>query len=103
MGKEHSISEANPQLGDTTYYKRLDQDPASDRQRLINEKLTEMLALKEISEDNIEYLTVANPRAGRFYLPPKFTNLATLDAQLSLQTVTQPNGSQSLLTYTTCL
>ena len=34
---------------------------------------------------------------------PNFTNLATLDAQLSLQTVTQPNGSQSLLTYTTCL
>ena len=28
-----------------------------------------MLASKEISKDNIEYLTVANPRAGRFYLP----------------------------------
>jgi len=70
MGKEHNISEVNRQLGDTTYYKQLDQE--------------------EISEDNIEYLTVANPRA-------------TLDAQLSLQTVTQPNGSQSLLTYTTCL
>jgi len=71
MGKEHNISEANRQLGDTTYYKRLDQDPTSDHQRLLNEKLTEMLASKEIiSEDNIEYLTVANLRAGRFYLLP---------------------------------
>jgi len=69
MGKEHDISEANRQLGDTTYYKRL--DPTSDHQRLLNEKLTEMLASKEISEDKIEYLTVANPRAGQFYLLPK--------------------------------
>jgi len=69
MGKEDNISEANCHLGDTTYYKRL--DPTSDHQRLLNEKLTEMLTTKEISEDNIEYLTIANPRAGRFYLLPK--------------------------------
>ena len=30
-----------------------------------------MLASREISEDNIEYITVANPRAGQFYLLPK--------------------------------
>jgi len=71
MGKEHNISEANRQLCDTTYYKRLDQVPTSDHERLVNEKVTEMLTSKEISEDNIEYLTVANPRAGRFYLLPK--------------------------------
>jgi len=53
MGKEHNISKANRQLGDTTYFKRLDQDPTSDIQRLLKEKLTEMLASKEISEDNI--------------------------------------------------
>jgi len=34
-----------------------------------------MLASKEISEDNIEYLTVANPRAGRVYLLPKIHKL----------------------------
>jgi len=39
MGKEHNISEANHQLGDTTNFKRLDQDPTSDHQRLVNEKL----------------------------------------------------------------
>jgi len=71
MGKEHYISEANRQLGDTTYYKRLDHDPTSDHQRLVNEKLTEMLTSKEISKDNIEYLAVVNPRAGQFYLLPK--------------------------------
>ena len=60
-GKNYNISKANHQLGDTTYFKRLDQDPTSDLQRLLKEKLTEMLASKEISEDNIEYLTVANP------------------------------------------
>jgi len=53
MGKEHNISKANRQLGDTTYFKRLDQDPTFDIQRLLK-KLTEMLASKEISEDNIE-------------------------------------------------
>jgi len=70
-GKKHNISKANQQLGDTTYFKRLDQDPTSDLQRLLKEKPTEMLALKKISEDNIEYLTVANRRAGRFYLLSK--------------------------------
>jgi len=73
MGKEHNISEVNRQLGDTTYYKRL--DPTSEHQRLLNEKLNEMLASKEISEDNIEYLIVAHPRAGRFYLLPKIHKL----------------------------
>jgi len=51
MGKDHK-SVANQKLGDTTYFKRLDRDPASDLQRLLNEKLTEMLASKEISEHN---------------------------------------------------
>jgi len=51
MGKDHK-SVANRQLGDTTYFKRLDRDPASDLQRLLNEKLTEMFASKEISEHN---------------------------------------------------
>jgi len=86
MGKEHTISEANRQLGDTTYYKRL--DPTSDHQRLLNEKLTEMLASKEISENNIEYLTVANIRAGRFYLLPKIHKPGNPGRRLSLQTVT---------------
>jgi len=71
MDKEHKISEANRQLGDTNYFKRLDLDPTSDLQRVLNENLTEMLVSKEISEDNIEYLTVTNPRAGLFYLLPK--------------------------------
>jgi len=55
MGKDHNISEANHQLGDTTYYKRLDQDPMSDHQRLVSEKLSEMFTSKEISEDNISH------------------------------------------------
>ena len=38
---------------------------------MVNEKLTEMFTSKKISEDNIEYLTAANPRAGHFYLLPK--------------------------------
>jgi len=51
MGKEHK-SVANRQLGDTTYFKRLDRDPASELQRQLNEKRTELLASKEISEHN---------------------------------------------------
>jgi len=100
MGKEHNISKANRQLGDTTYFKRLYQDPTSDLQRLLKEKLTEMLdSVKTTS--NISQPQI--PEQADSISSPKFTNLATLDAQLSLQTVTQPNRSQSLSTYITCL
>jgi len=58
-----------------------------------------MLASKEISKDNIEYLTVANPRAGRFYPFPKIHKPGNPGCPI----VTQPKGSQSLLTYITCL
>ena len=55
MGKEHNISEANRQLGDTTYYKRLDQVQTSDHQRLVNEE-TLLVSLDVVSFDtNIPY------------------------------------------------
>jgi len=69
MGKEHYISEANRQLSDTTYYKRLDH--RSRPNVWPPETGAEMITSKEISDDNVEYLTVENPSAGRFYLLPK--------------------------------
>ena len=82
MDKEHYISEAKRQLGDTTYYKRLHKDPTSYHQRLVKEKLTEILNLKETSEDNLEYLTVTIPEQADSISSPKYTNLPTLDARL---------------------
>jgi len=105
MGKEHTISKANRQLGNTTSFKRLDQDPSCDLQRPLKENLTEKLDTKQ-SVKILKTLNISQsqiPEQADSISSPKFTNLATLDAQLSLQTLTQPNGSQSLLTYTTCL
>jgi len=97
MGKEHNISVANRQLGDTTYFKRLDQDPTSDLQRLLNENSLKCSPQRKSvnTTSNISQSKISEQ--ANSISSPQFTNLATLDALLSLQTITQPNGSQSLL------
>ena len=99
MGKEQYISEANRQLSDTTYYKRLDEVLTSDHQRLVRKWSPQRKSVTTTS--NISQSKI--PAQADSISSPKFTNLATLDSQLFLQTVTQPNRSQSLLTYTICL
>ncbi|XP_052259228.1 uncharacterized protein LOC127863640 [Dreissena polymorpha] len=71
MDKEQYISEADRQLGDARFYRRLDSDPTQEFQAKVVTKLKEMLHSGEISDKNFDYLSVTNPRAGRFYLLPK--------------------------------
>ena len=70
MDKDHYISEAERQLGDSTYYRLLDHDthPSSSKKCL---KRSMKCTTKHIREMNRNYLLVDQPKAGRFYLLPK--------------------------------
>ena len=61
-----------------------------------------MITSKEISDDNVEYLTVENPSEGRFYLLPKIYKPSNPGLPI-VSANGHPNRSQSLLTYTICL
>ena len=71
MDRDHYISEAERQLSDTRFYQQLDSDPTLEYQSRVTETLSDMLASGDISQDNFDYLSVQNPKAGRFYLLPK--------------------------------
>ena len=71
MDREHYISEAERQLNDSTFYKALDHDPTHEFAKKVADAVSEMLNGNHISEKNAIYLTVDQPKAGRFYLLPK--------------------------------
>ena len=66
--REHYISEAERQLNDSTFYKALDHDPTHEFAKKVADAVSEMLNGDHISEKNAIYLTVDQPKAGRFYL-----------------------------------
>ena len=43
MDRDHYISEAERQLGDSTYYTRLDHDPTPEIAKTVSEAISEML------------------------------------------------------------
>ena len=71
MDRDHYISEAERQLSDTKFYKALDNDPTHEFQRKVTTTLTKMVESGDISDSNFNYLSVQNPKPGRFYLLPK--------------------------------
>ena len=71
MDRDHYISEAERQLGDSTYYKLLDHDPTPEFAKEVSEAINEMHDEGHISEKNWNYLLIDQPKAGRFYLLPK--------------------------------
>ena len=71
MDREHYISEAERQLNDSTFYKALDHDPTHEFAKKVADAVSEMLNGDHISEKNAIYLTVDQPKPGRFYLLPK--------------------------------
>ena len=71
MDRDHYISEAERQLGDSTYYKLLDHDPTPEFAKDVSEAINEMHDEGHISEKNRNYLLIDQPKAGRFYLLPK--------------------------------
>ena len=71
MDREHYISETERQLNDSTFYKALDHDPTHEFAKKVADAVSEMLNGNHINEKNVIYLTVDQPKAGRFYLLPK--------------------------------
>lgn len=71
MDKSDYIREAERQLTDEKFYKKLDSDPTDNFAKIISKTLTSMHKKGHIDKDTLEYLQPENPRAGRFYLLPK--------------------------------
>ena len=71
MDREHYVSEAERQLNDSTFYKALDHDPTHEFAKKVADAISEMRNGNHISEKNAVYLTVDQPKPGRFYLLPK--------------------------------
>ena len=71
MDREHYISEAERQLNDSNFYTPLDHDPTLEYAKQVSDVAGEMLTERHISEKNLNYLLVDQPKAGRFNLLPK--------------------------------
>ena len=69
--RDHYVSEAERQLNDSTFYKPLDHDPTPEFAKQVSDTVSEMHDQGLISEKNMAYLIVDQPKAGRFYLLPK--------------------------------
>ena len=52
------------------FYKALNHDPTHEFAKKVADAVSEMLNGDHISEKNVIYLTVDQPKAGRFYLLP---------------------------------
>ena len=71
MDRDHYVSEAERQLNDSTYCELLDHDPTDEFAKKVSEAVKEMFDDGYITEKNMRYLTVDQPKAERFYLLPK--------------------------------
>ena len=80
MDRDHYVSEAERQLNDSTYYELLDHDPTDEFAKKVSEAAEEMLDDGYITEKNMRYLIVEQPKAGRFICSRKYTKLETLGA-----------------------
>ena len=71
MDRDHYVSKAERQLNDSTFYKPLDHDPTPEFAKQVSDTVSKMHGQGLISEKNMAYLIVDQPKAGRFYLLPK--------------------------------
>ena len=69
--REDYILEAKNQLMDPGVYQKLDNDPSTLVQRVINDVISNIEERGDIDEKTLEYFMVNNPKLGRFYLLPK--------------------------------
>ena len=71
MDVNYYVDEANRQLQDTQYYRKLNYDPTEDHANIIRNTLEEFKKNDELDEDIAEGLKPLEPRTPRFYLLPK--------------------------------
>ena len=58
-------------LGAIGVYQKLDNDPSTLVQRVINDAISNIEERGDIDEKTLKYFMVNNPKLGRFYLLPK--------------------------------
>ena len=71
MDKIDYINEAERQLSDSRFYKKLKSDPTNKFVKEISNELKIMHNNGDIDKNTLEYLKPVNSKAGRFYLLPK--------------------------------
>ena len=71
LNKCDYIKEAERQLSDEKFYKKLDSDPTTEFSKKISKDLETMCKKGHLDQTTVEYLKPENPKAGRFYLLPK--------------------------------
>ena len=64
MDRDHYVSEAKRQLNDFAFYKPLDHDPTLEFAKQVSDTVREMHDHSHISEKNMAYLIVDQPKAG---------------------------------------
>ena len=68
MDRDHYVSEAERKLNDSTYYELLDHYLTDKFAKKVSETVEEMFDDGDITEKNMKYLIMEQPKAGRFYL-----------------------------------
>ena len=68
MDKVDYLEEANRQVTDERFYKKLDSDPTKEFSTRITQELTIMKENSHIAKTIFDYLKPDKPKAGRFYL-----------------------------------
>ena len=71
MERDHHVSDAERQLNDFTFYKLLDHDPTVEFSKQLSGAVRVMHEEVHISEKNMAYLIVVQPKARIFYLLSK--------------------------------
>ncbi|XP_033752172.1 uncharacterized protein LOC117335980 [Pecten maximus] len=71
MNRGDYINEANRQLTNETFYRKLDRDPTQEHAKLINEAIDRILNKGDIDADTASFLRPVNALSGKFYLLPK--------------------------------
>ena len=71
MDKEEYVQKMEEKLGDTTTYKRIQNDPTTDIKKVSSSKLTEIKNKKEIDDKQYMKLLPTKTSIARMYGPPK--------------------------------
>jgi hypothetical protein len=71
MDKVDYLEEANRQLTDERFYKKMDSDPTEEFSTKITQELKIMKENGHINKNTFNYLKPDKPKVGRFYLLPK--------------------------------
>ena len=72
--KEDYLREANSQFNDKEVYREVEGDAEGSLMKVIKSVLEKTRNRGDISDKTLHYFLVNNPKLGRFYMLPRFTN-----------------------------